>query len=195
MKTRIEHKELNKVDAYRAAREELKKRYETESGKKLVHHLITSFNSEKPKLIIFSKSDLWDCLSGSILRPVFTKDVTVPDEILELIDKSKSEDDKELANQIQTDLTEVLEKYLKENNIGRYAYRATNSNKIIGIDELRALSDFITDQIDQHNMTIFSIMNHINPKKFPWRSFNKVKDDNLEAKLKALKEKFNSKSK
>jgi len=201
---------LNQIDAYRIARDTIKELYESEGGKKLIHHLITVFNSEKPRLIIFSKNDLWDCLSGSLVNSVFPKGTEVPEKVLELNKLINSTEDEHVANEIRMELNDVLESYLKEHQIHRYAYRAENSNKILGVDELQALSDFIDDQIKAKNSVIFNTMHHINPEKYPRKSSKnyksnskqsgksksqkpvKVSDAVMEEKLKALQAKFNN---
>jgi len=200
---------FNQIDAYRIARDTIKSLYESEGGKKLIHHLITVFNAEKPILIVFSKNDLYDCLSNSIVNPVFPKGTEVPDRVRELMNLIRSTEDEHISAEIQIELTDVLESYLKENQIHRYAYRALNSNKILGVDELQALNDFVDDQIKNGNQTIFNTMHHLNPEKYPRKLIKKgnkpgnkstgkknkpikVSDEVMEAKLKALQEKFNN---
>lgn len=158
---------LNQVDAYRLAKSTIEDHYSTEEGKKFIHHLIYAYSIETPQVILYCKYNLYDCLTKSSLRPVSTKDEPLPREISNLYSKYMNikEDGDEKSN-LKTELDNQVKEYITSNQLTRLAYRSSQTNKILGLDELQALKDFIEDQIKLHNMTILKMMHHVNPDTY-----------------------------
>lgn len=171
-----EYAQLNQVDSYRIARDTLKDLYSTDEGKKFVHHIIYAFNVEEPTPVIFSKVLLYDCLTKSQLKPVFTKEVKVTDEISELFKlyRNAAEDSEEKKSYHDEVYSKAVE-FIKENQLGRIAYRSDHTNKLLGTDELQALKDFIEDQIKSNNIVILKMMHTLKPEQYKF-SKPKVKD-------------------
>lgn len=197
-------KNLDQVEAYRLAKQTLTDLYKTDDGKKFVHHLVYAFNASPLNFILFSKADLFDCLTKSVVRTVSTKDQPVPDNIRDLysrIPNTVSEEDK---SKLKLELYNQVGDYIKLSGISRCALRSDHTNKILGTDEYQALIDFSIDQANSGNMTITKMLRYLRPdlnikgkkvqsKKFS-KSTKKVSNDAITRdQLEALREKFNSK--
>lgn len=173
-----EYAQLNQVDSYRIARDTINNLYSTDEGKKFVHHIIYAFNVEEPTPVIFSKVLLYDCLTKSQLKPVSTKDLKITDEISKLFksyrDAEENSDEKKLYHD---EVYSKVSEFIKENQLGRIAYRSNHTNKLLGIDELQALKDFIEDQIKSKNFVILKMMCTLKPDQYKLpKPKTKVKD-------------------
>lgn len=158
---------LNQIEAYKLASESLQKMYETEVGKKFVHHLIYAFTAEKNTYVLFSKSSLFDCLTKSELQSVFCIDRPVNDEFInsKLAEfKVANEEDKcKITEEVNNRVLELL----NDNPIPRLAIRSELTDKIIGSEELQALTDFIKDQIKSGNKVITGMIKYAKHKDDP----------------------------
>lgn len=152
--------QLSQLEAYELARLNLVSLYETEEGKKFIHHLIYAFSSNKNTYVLFSKNQLFDCLTKSALLPVYDRNRPVEDEhlkelLLEFKDAATSEARKtELSNEINAYVIELV----SANPMPRMAVRSELTNKVLGQEELQALRDFVKDQIQAKNKLIKGMM-------------------------------------
>lgn len=138
---------LTRVDSYKLARKNIINLYKTNSGKKFIHHLIYSFSDPNTRLILFTKKEVYDCLSGSKLNTVYSKRSDITDELsLELLNSiNRSLSSEEISN-ITKKLNDRTLEIIKDNPVERLAIKSIISDKILGLDELQALIDFTRDQ-------------------------------------------------
>jgi hypothetical protein len=201
MKTKS--KILPQLEAYQAAKSTLVDLYKTEDGKSFVHHLVYSYNVEKPKFILFSKSTLFDCLTRSVLLPVSTREMPASKEIIDLhaeIKEILSKDETADVTDLKNKINDMINSYVVDHSLIRIAMRSDHTNKILGSDEFQALEDFIDEQIKSGNTTIKSMMNVLSGKTNPHKRKDKKKskdhsskDFDLSKGIERLKEKFNRK--
>lgn len=197
-------KNLDQVEAYRVAKQTLTDLYKTDDGKKFVHHLVYAFNVSPLNFILFSKADLFDCLTKSVVRTVSTKDQPVPDNIRDLYSRIPNSVSDEEKSKLKSELYEQVGEYIKFSGISRCALRSDHTNKILGTDEYQALIDFSVDQANSGNLTIAKMLRYLRPdlnikvkrlsnKKFT-KSHKKVSNESITPdQLEALRDKFGSK--
>lgn len=191
--------ELSQLEAYDGAKNNLEKIYSTEEGKKFVHHLIYAFNSGQNYYVTVSRRDLIDCVTGSKLDSVFNDDRKLNDNfIIAKLDELKAETSDENKEKIAKEINDRVTKLVEEiQNKSRLAVKSKLSNKIIGVSELQALKDFISDQVKAGNVTIrkmlyYSMHKNDAPKeKTPRRKGDSRKslasNDEIKSKLESLK--------
>lgn len=159
---------LTQIEAYSAAKEKLVQLYENENGQKFVHHLIYAFVSDKNNYVIYSGSLITDCITGSVILPVFDSYGSIDDdEIKNLLTEFKTLETEEDKIALSNKLHERIRYILSKSPKSRLAIRSDLTNKFIGTDELQALTDFINDQIHAGNKTIIDMMRYINKKLNP----------------------------
>lgn len=159
--------QLNRLEAYQLALKTLNELYTTEEGKKFVHHLIYSFTAEEFRHIPFSKTQLFDCLTHAVINPVGSKDNPIKDEnILSLHSefKKSSEEDKPA---IKAKLDAAIWEYLSSHPVDRLACCTSLTNKLLGLEELQALLDFIQTRIDEGNEVICKMIRYVKYKNQP----------------------------
>lgn len=168
--------QLSQLEAYELARFNLNSLYETEEGKKFIHHLIYAFSSNKNTYVLFSKSQLFDCLTKGELLPAYDQNRPVTDDHLkELLLEYKDEATSELRKtELSQEVNEYVIKLVSENPLPRMAVRSELTNKVLGQEELQALRDFVKDQIKANNKTIKGMMDFAmgKPRK-KWKKSNK----------------------
>lgn len=192
---------LSQLEAYNLARTTIRELYNAESGRKFIHHLIYAFNIEAPSFILLNKRTLIDCLTRSKLNSVSTNEMPVPVEIRNLYSQLVNLTDESLKVQMKSELDQIIEKYVLDNSLTRVAIRSNYTNKIIGIEELQALDEFISSEIESGNHVISQMMLYLRPseykserKKFYDGQVQKSKltDDQFKSKMKNLKHKLDN---
>lgn len=169
------------LEAYEKASAELTKLYSSEQGKKFVHHLITSFLTEKVVYLLYSGSEIKDCLTHSRLNTLFNRTHPLTDpEILELLSKINADSTVDEKYDIYEKVQDDLEAKGYKMNFPRLAIRTRHSTKTLGSEELQALKDFSSAQVESGNKLIEGILKY--------QSYE-VSQDSLDA----LKSKFESK--
>ena len=163
--------ELSQIDAYKKASDNLIEMYKTEVGRKFVHHLIYAFTAEKNTYILFSRNPLFDCLTKSKLQSVFSEDRPVNDEFInsKLIEYKSTTDD-ESKKQISEAVNNRVFELINSNPIPRLAIRSELTDKVMGSEELQALTDFIKDQIAEGNKVITGMIRYVKHKDEPKES-------------------------
>lgn len=158
---------LDQLEAYQLASKNLKEMYETEVGKKFVHHLIYAFTAEKNSYILFSKNPLFDCLTKSKLETVYSpKNPVKDDQINEwLIDYKAATDEDKVA--ISNKINDRVILLLENNPTPRLAVRSELTDKIIGTEELQALTDFMQSEIKSGNKVIYKMIYYAQHKDDP----------------------------
>lgn len=183
---------LTQIDAYSKALKTIESLYEGESGKKFIHHLIYSFSTDT-YLILFSKKELFDCLSRDRIYPVYSKDRPLNNsEVSMLLDQYKNQSDEEKDENILKKVNQIVSDYVTENKLTRIAIRSTKTNKLMGLEEMQALSDFIVSELNRGNKVIKRMVEYkSNPVNKPHKSeSSKKKEESYEEKLKALRMKY-----
>jgi len=183
--------QLNQVDAYSQASKNLLELYETEEGKKFVHHLIYAFFNES-NFIIFSKNPLFDCLTKSVIIPVFDKDRPVKDPDLNVkLTEFKSTADENVIKEVN----QLVKEYVSNNPTPRLAVRSNLSNRLLGQEELSALLDFVKSEIEKKNKVITDMIYYMKTgkKRFhkPQRQKNNKPVQLTPELIKKLQDKFN----
>lgn len=160
---------LSQLEAYEIAKANLQELYQTDDGKKFIHHLIYAFSSGKNTYVLFTKNQLYDCLTKSLLLPVYDVHRPVDNDelnqmLLEYKDAATSEARKqELSNQVNQFVIKLVDAMPSS----RFAVRSELTNKMLGQEELQALKDFVEDQIKSGNKVIKGMMDYAQgkPKK------------------------------
>lgn len=184
---------MAQIDAYSKALKTIESLYSGESGKKFIHHLIYSFSGDT-YLILFSKKELFDCLSRDHIYPVYTKERPLNDaEVSLLLDQYKNQSEEEKDEQILKKVNSIVSEYVSSNNLTRIAVRSTRTNKLMGLEEMQALTDFIQSELKNGNKVIRRMVDYKSKSTKKSNKQNKPKADSkedFEAKLKALKAKY-----
>lgn len=150
---------LNQVDAYTKAKKVINDLYNSDNGKKFIHHLIYSYINGDIRYILFSKSLVFDCITNSQLETVYNKSRKCSNkEISDLLATIKKDMDETEKSEIYGKINKILSDILVSNPIPRVAVRTEKSNKILGIEELQALTDFIQEQVNNHNKLIIGMV-------------------------------------
>lgn len=153
-------------ESYRTALNNLESMYETNSGRKFVHHLIYAFEPDKEVAVLFSKKKLFDCLTKGELKAVFSSRRPVNDEFISTkLDEYREVEGEEIKIKIQEEINLRVKELIKLTPVPRLAYRSPLSDKILGVDELQALKDFIGSQISEGNKTIKNMVKYIRSEK------------------------------
>lgn len=141
-------KMLNRLEAYSEAYNKLTEFYKDSERKKLVNYLLTTFLSERPYYILFSKKEITDSLSGSKLNTVFDRDHLVPKkgELRDLTESFRTAPEEEKKS-IKKRVQELLREDCIESKRPRLAVSIDGSRKILGVEEHTALLDWAIDNI------------------------------------------------
>lgn len=171
-------KVMNQLDAYTAAKKSIRDLYDSNNGKKFIHHLIYSYINGDVRYILFSKKKIYDCLTYSELNTVYNSDRKCRDkEILDWLDKSKIEEDETVKSNYLDLINEKVTNILSTNPITRLSLRSTKSNKILGSEELQALIDFINEEVKNDNRLIISMVRFAKGELKPKKEFKEKKVD------------------
>lgn len=186
MESKNKLKELNQLEAYYEASHAIEDTYKTESGKKFIHHLIDSFMERDVAFILFSKKKIFDCITKSILKTVYSPDhICNNKDVLDTIDKIKtveSQDEKFNILKKASDLAVANDKTV---DVHRTAMRAKTTNKIIGYEEFQALVDFTQDQVNKGDKTIIRMIRYSKLRNSPNFKIDIPKNENKESIKKA----------
>lgn len=181
----MELKKLNQIEAYDLATTKIKELYQTDGGKKFIHHLIYAFTSGENNYVLASKRKVVDCLSKSLLDTIYSEENNIKDEfILKKIDEVKNTLDPKDQLKIMVEINDRVVELVGDKVLSRIAYSSPLTNKIIGQEELQALVDFVKAEIEGGNEVIAKMMLYSKYKNKPKnKKYHKVKDSN-KSKLK-----------
>lgn len=194
----MEFKKLNQIEAYDIATTKIKELYQTDKGKKFIHHLIYAFTSGENNYVLASTKKVVDCLSKSLLNTVYSEENKIKDEfILRKIDEAKSTLDPKDQAKIMSEINDRVIDLIGDEVLSRVAYSSPLTNKIIGQEELQALVDFIKSEVESGNETITKMVLYSKYKNQPKRKkyhkskkSDKTSEDDMQSKLQQLKDKY-----
>lgn len=158
--------DLGQIEAYDKAKQVLNDMYETEQGKKFIHHLIYAFSSGIVTHIAIASKSVFDCISKSKLNTVYGsfKDIKNVELKAHLKTIASTKDETEKLEAIKA-MEAILKDDISANPKPRLAMKSTLTNKVLGIDEYQALCDFAKDQCKKGNDTIKSMTKYIEYQK------------------------------
>lgn len=194
----MEFKKLNQIEAYDIATTKIKELYQTDKGKKFIHHLIYAFTSGENNYVLASTKKVMDCLSKSLLNTVYSEENKIKDEfILRKIDEVKSTLDPKEQVKIMGEINDRVIDLIGDEVLSRIAYSSPLTNKIIGQEELQALVDFIKSEVENGNETITKMVLYSKYKNQPKRKkyhknkkSDKTSESDMQSKLQQLKDKY-----
>lgn len=194
----MEFKKLNQIEAYDIATTKIKELYQTDKGKKFIHHLIYAFTSGENNYVLASTKKVVDCLSKSLLNTVYSEENKIKDEfILRKIDEVKSTLDPKDQAKIMSEINDRVIDLIGDEVLSRVAYSSPLTNKIIGQEELQALVDFIKSEVEDGNETITKMVLYSKYKNQPKRKkyhkgkkSEKTSEGDMQSKLQQLKDKY-----
>lgn len=188
----MSHVKLTQLEAYSKALDTIESTYKTETGRKFIHHLIDSFIESDIILIPYSGKELFDCITKSKLNTVYNKEFPCEDQdIISLLNQSKEADKTEKVKLLLQASNIIRERY-PNINLSRVAIRSGRTNKIIGMEEFQALTEFTQDQVNNGNRTIIKMIKYARFRTKPeFKEEDPTKSkEALDTKLQDLVNKF-----
>lgn len=147
---------LNQLDAFTKAKEAIIKLYSDDQGKKFIHHLIYAYSNKNSYCYILLRNGKYpprDCLTMSNLKTVYSRESPMEDR--SYIDKihglDSIEDDNERFDAYKS-ISSELTKDLSPARLTRVALKSKLTDKILGVDELQALIDFVNEQCESNEV-------------------------------------------
>jgi len=158
--------DLGQIEAYNKAKQILNEMYETDQGKKFIHHLIYAFSSGVVTHIAIASKSVFDCISKSKLNTVYDNYKNIKNADLKVYLKTIASTNNETEKLEAIKAMEVILKdEIAANPKTRLAMKSTLTNKVLGSDEYQALLDFTADQRKKGNDTIKSMTKYMEYQK------------------------------
>lgn len=197
--TRRDIVELSQLEAYSLAKTKLTEMYNTEVGRKFIHHLVFSFIVDKTLVVLFSNKPMFDCITKGKINPLYESNRYVTDpEVIELLKKISHDTEQSIKDEVLSEINDIIIKKFAEVGMpSRMAVRSRLSDKLLGIEELQALLDLTKQWVEDESSTIHSMIcgghkrkkkryRKQSPKKVDSRS-TLAANDEIASKLKSIK--------
>lgn len=197
--TRRDIVELSQLEAYSLAKTKLTEMYNTEVGRKFIHHLVFSFIVDKTLVVLFSNKPMFDCITKGKINPLYESNRYVTDpEVIELLKKISHDTEQSIKDEVLSEINDIIIKKFAEVGMpSRMAVRSRLSDKLLGIEELQALLDLTKVWVEDESSTIHSMIcgsPKRKKKRFRKQSTKKVDsrstlaaNDEIASKLKSIK--------